>query len=689
MGLEEKLLIYLLSLLFCRYVFSSEILEVISSSSSIKPYSRICIQSYVDDTFLVAHEEEGQTSGRYTCMKILKRSDTVLQIKEAELSDRMGRDLCSDSNLKLDGWIIMDIKNVMNHREDCSLVGGFNTGVYDMSMNVPVCDGYVGETRLESECLPGNGLNFYYRQAKCVPDGLYMYPAQRTYCLANWEEENFQFSLLKHDRMNYLWIFRYPKDIDGNEKFTANLVKDLYATTGVITTMTTNFLKITMSRQSAKTLNHLCFDDYEICSVLRNPCGYSEDIARTCAKTCGFCSDLSPSVCQFNLPINGSWVDANHADKTPSVQINTTSIDIAGQETLHCVDWSGSKRASRATDEQPPAIVTSIGQNFRKHEQMLVTVSDNGCRPRFSCGKFMKLPSNVMFMQLTQTRLWPLVQSKEDPYDCSKFIYTSDKDVDVNPYRTRHEHLFILDHISHSVQCDLSSFGSLAVLFKDGVRCSGHLTQSASKDTVQLSFPECSVQRLRHKFTCLEHSKYSAEDDKLLVTKSHESPPKVHCWLFPKRPENTFYIIESEQCNSLMKRKIRKGRLRPIATFTSTARHTVPTEETIIPAEDEHIVKGFPSLNPSVVKNPQTVDTAVNVATTKSTPKHKDVAVTRAGNNEVEEGVEVDDVATTDGNITLTTSDADDKGKGSPVVVAAVLVTLIVMQIPLLCKCKC
>ena len=29
--------------------------------------------------------------------------------------------------------------------------------------------------------------------------------------------------LLKHDKMNYFWVMRYPKDIQSNEKFTAFL----------------------------------------------------------------------------------------------------------------------------------------------------------------------------------------------------------------------------------------------------------------------------------------------------------------------------------------------------------------------------------------------------------------------------------------------------------------------------------
>ena len=660
--------------LFCRYVFADDIMEMVSSDTYVKPYSRVCIQAYDDDKFLVAHEESGQTRAKYTCMQFLSRNKAIMQIKQGELSDVMGRSLCADSKLKLDGWIIIDQKSVMEQREDCSLVGGFNMQVYDKSLNKGVCDGYLGETRLESECLPGDGLTFYFRQAKCVPDGLYMYPAQKTYCLANWDEGNFNFLLLKHYRMNYLWVLQYPKPLQES-RFTAYLMKDLYAAIDN-SIPTTNYLSLSMSRQSPKTLNSMCFDDYEICSVLSDPCSYSEEIARTCAKTCGFCTDASPSVCQFSVPINGSWVDANHAENAANVLINATSIQIVGQETLHCINWVSSGRASRATDKEPPTVVTPSDKN-NAYEQMLVTVSDNGCRPRFSCGKFTKLPSNSLFLQLTQTKLWPLVEKKDDPYECRKFIYANEKETDINPYRSRHENLFVSQHINSSVQCDLSQFHHFAVLFKDGVRCSGQLTQSARKNSIQLSFPECSVQRLRHRFTCLESSQHLPDNDQLLVTKSHESPPKVHCWLFPSRPSNVFHIIEATQCNSLMKRRLRKGRLRPVATFTRDPSRKSDTIE-IIPDEDEsHIVQSVP-LNDTVIVVQKLLTTAVESpsSTTKSPP-----APTKKYNNDV-----MEDKATTDGNLTSTTSDSGTK---SPVVAAAVVVTLIIMQIPLLCKCKC
>ena len=157
----------------------------------------MCIQSYGNHKFLVAHEERGQTSGLYTCIQIVRRKNNIIQLKQAKVTKSLNMDLCSDNNLHLDGWLIIDTNSVMNQREDCSLNGGFNMQVYDKSTFDGVCDEFLGETRLESECLPGEGMNFYFRRETCVPGGLYMDVSQRTYCLANWDDEVFNFILLE------------------------------------------------------------------------------------------------------------------------------------------------------------------------------------------------------------------------------------------------------------------------------------------------------------------------------------------------------------------------------------------------------------------------------------------------------------------------------------------------------------
>ena len=69
-------------------------------------------------------------------------------------------------------------------------------------------------------------------------------------------------------------------------------------------------------------------------------------------------------------------------------------------------------------------------------------------------------------------------------------------------------------------------------------------------------------------FTCVEYANLPLQSDFLLVTRTNGTTPKTHCWLFPEKPNNVFHMVASEDCNGAMKRKIRKGRLHPIATFT-------------------------------------------------------------------------------------------------------------------------
>ena len=522
----------------------------------------MCIQSYGNDKYLVAHEERGQTSGLYTCIQIVRRRNNIIQLKQAKVTKSLSMDLCSDNNLHLDGWLIIDTNSVMNQREDCSLNGGFNMQVYDKSTFDGVCDEYLGETRLESECLPGEGLNFYFRREACVPGGLYMDVSQRTYCLANWDDEVFNFILLKHERQNHLWVFRYHRGTRQGNNFKALLMKDLYSSTETSISETSNYLILSVGNQSPKMLNSLCFDDYEICSKLEDPCSYSDDVARACARTCGYCTETRPALCHLGSIVDGIWTDANHAEEGPHLNINARSIRIAGSETLHCIDWSNRKGSSAKLDHDLMQIDSDHAE-----EKMLVTVSDNGCRPRFTCAKFTRLP-RVFFMQLSQTRLWPLVLGREDPYNCSNFVYTTNKDIDKNPYRKRLSTLFTPTKVS-GVSCDLSRFVHFDVRFKGGTFCSGTVVQSSSKKTVQFHLSNCPASILTQTtFTCVEYANLPPQGDVLLVTRTNGTTPKTHCWLFPEKPNNVFHMVASEDCNGAMKRKIKKGRLHPIATFT-------------------------------------------------------------------------------------------------------------------------
>ena len=634
-------------MLIAGYRFGSDLMQVESLRANVPSYSQACLRYLGGSKFLVAHEQDGQTNGKYTCIEFLLRDTAILQIRQAELSENLDSNLCDDSNLKLNGWLIIDYNAIKNRKEACSLTGGFNMQVYDKISNTAVCDGYVGETRMESECLPEEGMYFYFRQAGCVPDGLLMYPSQRTNCIINWTVGKFKFILLSDNNLKYLWVLRYPKIVAYGVTLRALLMKDIYATKESSIRVTHNYLSLTMSSQIPKTLDSLCYDDYEICSVLSDPCSYSEDIARTCAKTCGFCTESNPRICQFELPVSGIWIDANQLDKRPDVNVTSSTIEIPSVETLHCIEWSNGPMNSRK--KAKGLIRSHDGSEFR--EQMLVSVRDNGCRPRFSCAKFTKM-YQVFFMHLSQTRLWPLVQEKHDTYDCSDFNYNSGIVLNDNPYRSNTTNL-LTEETTNAIQCDLSEFEYISARFQNGKKCVGRISQNNAKTSIYPTFGLCPTYTISNEYTCIEYSTFVPTNDRILVTKTKYFPYSKNCWLFPADKKDTIFVVEPQYCNYVTIENIKDGNLIPIANLTK-GHGEITTTATTPKMNDSSII--IDALTTVTTRDVQTTDY-------KSTP-----AIT---NN-----------SSTD----LNNEDSDSK----PAMAAATAVISVVLVVAaLLCKCSC
>ena len=112
----------------------------------------------------------------------------MLQVKEAPLDEWPSSELCEDGVMKVDPWPYITNAALFENYVECPLSGGYNMKIYDKAKKLGVCDAVDGETRLESECMEGEGMYFRFRHANCVPDGLRMHKSQRVYCIAKWSE---------------------------------------------------------------------------------------------------------------------------------------------------------------------------------------------------------------------------------------------------------------------------------------------------------------------------------------------------------------------------------------------------------------------------------------------------------------------------------------------------------------------
>ena len=347
-------------------------LQSVATDSSATSYTWVCLQAQSRGRFMVAHEQSGQQSTRFTCVEFVKRSNNVVQLRSAPISRRMNNALCGNTALQLDSWLLIDKTHVAEDEHVCALQGGYSIRIFDKTYQQGKCDGYQGETRLESECLQGEGLYFYFRQQSCVPDSLYMYFTQRTVCLANWQEGPFTFMLLRHDLLpQYMWLMRYPTLLTG-DSFIAYLFKDLVADIDTPVVSTENYLRLDMVADTRQPVSSLCIDDYEVCSMWRSPCDAGPQMALTCSRTCNLCNATRPNVCSFPGDWQGTWYDGGRLD-TAAVTTDQSTLTVHGQveEKFWCVDW----------DRTP--LPNPSDRNTR--DQMLVAEFHNGCKPRYTC----------------------------------------------------------------------------------------------------------------------------------------------------------------------------------------------------------------------------------------------------------------------------------------------------------------
>ena len=524
-------------------------------------YTWVCVQRYDQNKYLVSQEQSGQQGQRYTCVQFIQRSPVVIQLRKAEISEKMQRSLCDDDSLLLDDWILVDYSQLMNQRETCSFRGGYSIHIYNRLNGESRCGAFEGHMRLESECVESDDLMFYFRQGTCIPDGLHMYPTQRVICAANWQEGPYSYSLLRNDVYEQAWMLRYMTM--ARDSSVAFLLNDLVADRGTHITETRHYYRLDTVRNTPIPVTSLCMDEYEACYT-NEACGHSERMVMTCPRSCGLCNATRPRMCTFPNSFHGTWKDIGHSEAV-AVTVNSSMLTVHGHHSFHCVQWDLHRDDNPRSDNSHTDV-------------MMVTTFDNGCRPRYTCARFLQKGTSTLFFQISESRAWPLTESPNQPIDCSQFNYEQGRLEHPNPYRTRHSKLLYSSNPHAQVPCGLPDYvKDFRVSLKTGTNCGSDLTENRASTALHLNLHGCNSSsgdggRNHHKlegdFTCLESSRLWAAGDLLIITRTSHRSSEIYCWIFPKRLRSTFYLVEGRHCNEATKKRIRRRKFTPLATFS-------------------------------------------------------------------------------------------------------------------------
>jgi len=196
-------------------------------------------------------------------------------MKESALETTLNVSLCEDESMSWNEWLLIDRSTFFAAHQPCALHGGFNFRLFDAFHQVGLCDTYDGETRLEVDCSPGDGLVFRFRRRRCVPAALDAAVTQRAYCVATWSspDDGQTYTVLRHDSLDRAWCLRHQTTRSPGHGFIAYLFLDLRCDTGVsMPTSTNRYLWLEMTEDTKHDGHSLCVDDYEACTYWASPC---------------------------------------------------------------------------------------------------------------------------------------------------------------------------------------------------------------------------------------------------------------------------------------------------------------------------------------------------------------------------------------------------------------------------------
>ena len=432
--------------------------------------------------------------------------------------------LCDDTNLSWNPSPLVWPDTQEYHA--CALTGGYDLSIKHSASDDELCPSTWLKPRLESNCMPGEGISIDYRHFGCRGD-LSMDQEQQLRCLGSWTEGQYTYSVLTDadDLWPKLWMLRIPAE--RGISFTAELLSDIKVDRGNVISSVENYHFLEMTQRP---FTSMCADEEVNC----NDCtGGVSDVY--CQKSCHVCDDAGESrkECAFPAELYGRWEDLS-ADESHLVNISRKEISASGLETLRCLEPH----------------TTDLYDNEELHA--LSVVFANGCKPRYACVQLVRVAPSVLRYRLSRTRVWPYSPSLDAAADVCQQSQFADDLVDV--YRSNWlTTLVSADRTTRqTVSCQINSSMQVRGYYDGASDCQGHIDPCGGDDdviSIELTGQSC-PQLTR--FRCL--ASFVEDSMQIVVTERQDESGEVHCWMFRSGDWNSgeqiLYILRQSECNA-------------------------------------------------------------------------------------------------------------------------------------------
>lgn len=545
-------------------------------------FNRTC-ETKIGNKYFVTHKENGRL--QFTCMEFIKRSTNVVQLKVAPLTSSADHSVCDEKNMLLDGWPLVEERDVREVYHHCPLINGYDiVRMFDKQRNSLVCESSFIKPRLESECMKGEGMIFSFPSRTCIPRGLKMQAKESVMCIATWDQDGYTFSVLRHTRFQRYWGFRFPSRQTLSGSIKAHLMKDVVLDTNPVINKTMNYIELDLESTA---LEDLCADAYTDCKDKASECA-DDAVAMHCPFTCKKCNPQThPMYGTFPSNYHGRWLKTTSLYGNSSVNITENDISIQFFAKLKPIQLMG-------------AVETG-------HYPVVATVT-NGCRPRYACLNLKSVSDSVIQYRISPSHTWPRFSAdglcsefRADPYPIS------------DQYRSENmRNLVSLNPKKEMVACELPQWNYTVVTqFGNGGSCNGELVRSkCGSDTgFRLGLKNCHVSYYNSEYQCLA----SYNMGQFIVTVDKRMPGRFQCWNFPAEKQDMAMMLPSGDCDEDSQFKVSLGYAKADVSLTIQPRDEV----CIVPLEDQSTTTKTTPVIVDETTKPQAISSTTKKSTTK------------------------------------------------------------------------
>ncbi|CAD5115114.1 DgyrCDS4120 [Dimorphilus gyrociliatus] len=494
--------------------------------------------SVLDNHYRIKIENEKQEKV-FSCVKFIKRNDNVVQVYSAVPNTENFEKLCKEEALQRKDWPW--ISKDKDSWSECPLLGGFDFRSHWISKKLhhqELCRKVWRPSRLESECVMGEGMIFHFPQNTCNPFAK-RGKHHRLYCWAHWSESGYIFIVLgQHHKHLPQYVMRLPTNTEMMSTFKAKLYFSPVALLDSVGQPPDKVTAIQLEMARSEVGN--CYDEDPIgCKkfAAEGKCFSTEGNYKIyCQKSCNLCTPrgMPQGECAFSDKITKSL----HWYLFENTWEDLITFKSAGDDRLGRLTQLNSRKLGTFTCK-------SVDKQYNSYEYATVSYYNNGCRPRYTCINFETTDDiSLIKFRMSESSLLNLEIQKLCKYrDYPRVLRNN---VVSKEYK-------ILLSANYTTSMDCGIHGSMEATFSDknNLQCEGHVSDwNKASCTVQPSLTvsyrrsRCEMSTAPHndslQFTvhlCRAFIYVKAYGHSILITQTPSDSQLYRCWIIFNYPE--------------------------------------------------------------------------------------------------------------------------------------------------------